>query len=59
MRKRGNDYALFIESETIITFLATCYEIENKHATSIIGKLKNYIILKENIGRWKKVVIKP
>ena len=26
------------------TFLATCYETENKHATSIIGKQKNYII---------------
>ena len=47
-----------------------CYkmsETENKHATSIIGKQKNYIIKesklftkrKESIGRWKKEVIKP
>ena len=26
------------------SFLATCYETENKHATSILGKQKNYII---------------
>ena len=43
------------------------FETENKHATSIMGKQKNYIIKeyklftkrKESIGGWKKGVIKP